>query len=207
MFVFFFFAFLFAHELFMVPKSTFARERGLFQCIRIAQAPISFFCWQGSQSTLLYECALPVIYYSQKNAWVNSNIFSDWFHNKFVPAVTRHMKEKGLPVKALLLLDNAPVHPDSASLVSKEGDIKAMFLPTNTTTLVQPMDQGVLEAMKRRYRKAVLQSLLLEDQEGRSIIELCKKINMKDVVYMTAAAWEDVPSLTLAVVVQTHMTG
>ena len=29
---------------------------------------------------------------------------------------------------------------------------------------------------------------------------------MKDVVYMTAAAWEDVPSLTSAVVVQTHAT-
>ena len=65
-----------------------------------------------------------------------------------MPAVTRHMREKGLPVKALLLLDNASVHPDSASLVSTEGDIEAMFLPANTTALVQPMDQGVLGAMK-----------------------------------------------------------
>lgn len=59
------------------------------------------------------------------------------------------------------------------------------------------MDQGVIEAMKRRYRKALLQKLLLEDQEGRSIIQFVKQINMKDVVYMTAAAWEDIPSLTL----------
>ena len=88
------------------------------------------------------KSALPVLYYSQKNAWVDCNIFKNWFHNQFVPAVTKHMREKGLPVKALLLLDNAPVHPDSASLVSTEGDIKAMFLPANTTALVQPMDQG-----------------------------------------------------------------
>ena len=34
--------------------------------------------------------------------------------------------------------------------------------------------------------------------KGRSIIEFCKKINIKDVVYMAAAAWDDVPALTLA---------
>ena len=47
--------------------------------------------------------ALPVHYCSQKNAWVHSEIFSDWFHNEFVPAVTKHLKEKGLTVKALLM--------------------------------------------------------------------------------------------------------
>ena len=73
-----------------------------------------------------------------------------------------------------------------------------MFFPANTTALVQPMDQGVLEAMKRRYQKSLLQRLLLEDQEGRSIIEFCKKIKIKDVVYMVAAAWDAVPALTLA---------
>ena len=60
--------------------------------------------------------ALPVQYYFQKNAWVNSDIFCDWFHNQFVPAVTKHLREKGLPVKALLLLDNAPTHPDTADM-------------------------------------------------------------------------------------------
>ena len=141
--------------------------------------------------------ALPVNYYSQKNAWVNIDIFLDWFHNLFVPSVTKHMQEMGLGAKALLLLDNAPTHPAATNLVSKEGNIKAMYLPPNTTALFQPMDQGVLEAFKRSYRKALLQKLLLEDQEGRSIIDFVKKI-MKDVVYMTAAAWDDLPSLTLA---------
>ena len=78
-------------------------------------------------------------------------------------------------MKSLLLLDNAPVHPDSASLVSKEGDIKAMFLPTNTTALVQPMDQGVLEAMKRRYCKAMLRSLLLEDRGEGQLLSYARK--------------------------------
>ena len=142
--------------------------------------------------------ALPVHNCSQKNAWVNTEIFIDWFHNQFVPAVTKHLKEKGLTVKALLVLDNAPAHPNAASLVSQDGNIKAMFLPSNTTSILQPLDQGMLEALKRRYRKSLLQKLLLEDQEGRSIIQFVKQINMKDVVYMTASAWDDIPPLTLA---------
>ena len=140
--------------------------------------------------------ALPVHYYSQKNAWMDTRIFLEWFHNQFVPAVTKYLNEKGLPTKALLLLDNAPSHPDVKTLVSSNGSIKALFLPPNTTALFQPMDQGVIEALKRRYRKALLQRLLLEDKEGRSIVQFVKQINMKDVVYMTATAWDDLLPLT-----------
>ena len=48
-----------------------------------------------------------------------------------------------------------------------------------------------MEALKRRYRKALLQKLILEDAEGRSVIQFVKQINIKDVVYMSAAAWDD----------------
>ena len=140
--------------------------------------------------------ALPVHYYSQKNAWMDTRIFLEWFHNQFVPAVTKYLGEKGFPAKALLLLDNAPSHPDVKTLASHNGNIKALFLPPNTTALFQPMDQGVIESLKRRYRKALLQKLLLEDKEGRSIIQFVKQINMKDVVYMTATAWNDLLPLT-----------
>ena len=54
-----------------------------------------------------------------------------------------------------------------------------------------------MEAVKRRYCKAILNKLLLEDEEGKSIVEFVKQINMKDVVYMIAAAWKDNSNLTL----------
>ena len=109
----------------------------------------------------------------------------------------KHLIQRGLTPKALLLLDNAPAHPDCSVLVSQDKAIKAMFLPPNTTALIQPMDQGVLEALKRRYRRLMLQKLLLQDQAGQSVIEGLKNINIKDVVYMSAAAWDDIPALTL----------
>ena len=79
------------------------------------------------------KSALPVIYYAQKKAWVNTEIFSDWFHHHFVPAVKKHLTDRGLTVKALLLLDNAPAHPEAITLMSNDKSITAMFLPPNTT--------------------------------------------------------------------------
>jgi len=45
-------------------------------------------------------------------------------------------------------LDNAPSHPSEEELMKR--DIKAIFLPPNVTSLIQPMDQGVIEWLKRR---------------------------------------------------------
>ena len=61
------------------------------------------------------------------------------------------------------MLDNAPAHPSADALQTEGGAIKCL-LPPNTTSLVQPMDQSVLENLKRRYRKELLKKLLLADE-------------------------------------------
>ncbi|XP_066903730.1 jerky protein homolog-like [Halyomorpha halys] len=55
--------------------------------------------------------ALPVHYRVQKSAWMDRELFSEWFNNVFVPEVANYLKNKNLPQKAILLLDNAPSHP------------------------------------------------------------------------------------------------
>ena len=73
--------------------------------------------------------SLPLYYTHQKKAWMNSEIFKTWFQNEFVPTVEKHLKDNNLPRKAVLLLDNAPLHPATDEL--SDGDIKALFLPPN----------------------------------------------------------------------------
>ncbi|XP_046397787.1 jerky protein homolog-like [Ischnura elegans] len=68
-----------------------------------SKRPRSFKGTEGSQ--------LPVDY-NQKGAWMDREIFEYWFHSKFVPQVRLFLKDKGLPPKAVLLLDNAPSHPN-----------------------------------------------------------------------------------------------
>jgi hypothetical protein len=57
---------------------------------------------------------LSVHYYSSRNAWFTTEITNDWFHTKAVPAIkkhqTEHLKIPEDEIKALVLLDNAPIH-------------------------------------------------------------------------------------------------
>ena len=103
--------------------------------------------------------ALPVIYKSQRNTWINSEIFAEWFSKEFVPAVKRHQCLQNIrSSKALLLIDNCSARPDELS--RRDGYVKCMFLPPNTTSLIQPMDQGVLQAMTNRYKRKLLQKVI-----------------------------------------------
>ncbi|XP_046677224.1 jerky protein homolog-like [Homalodisca vitripennis] len=115
-------------------------------------------------------------------------LFQEWFEKQFVPNVRAYNEENGLPDRSLLLIDNAPSHPDDLELVI--GDIKAIFLPPNVTSIIQPMDQGVLQALKQNYRKKLLRSLL-EENEDLTILQKLKKITIKDVIFWVAEAWEN----------------
>ena len=85
--------------------------------------------------------------------------------------------ELGLEPKAVLVLDNCSAHPDETELISKDGKVIAKYLPPNVTSLVQPMDQGVLESLKRRYRRKILEELIFQDEEGTTIPDYLKSIN------------------------------
>lgn len=116
---------------------------------------------------------LPVKYSGQKNAWMTSAVFHDWFHNTFVPKLAA----LGQDCKAVLLLDNCSAHPDASELVNDDGAIVAKFLPPNVTSLIQPMDQGVLQ---RRYKKKLLRRLIIEDDRGVSVIDFFKDYQHED---------------------------
>lgn len=133
--------------------------------------------------------ALPAKYCNQKSAWMSQEIFSEWFHKKFVPEVKAHLAEKKLPQKALLLMDNAPTHP-TGEIKSADGNITCLFLPANTTSLIQPMDQGIIENMKRRYRKAFVVGLLSSD-DIMTVKQYWKSYTIKDAIFNVASAWAD----------------
>lgn len=137
---------------------------------------------------------LPVFYKHQKSAWMSASLFELWFNEQFAPKVRDFLASKGLPQKALLLMDNAPSHPTADVL--KSGGITAMFFPANVTSLIQPMDQGVIETFKRGYRKLLLQTLVLCD-ENSSLEERLRTINIKHAIYWSAESWANVRQSTL----------
>ena len=64
--------------------------------------------------------------------------------------------ELGVEPKVLLVMDNCSAHPSEEELNTDDGSANSHFLTPNVTSLIQPMDQGVLERMKRIYRKSLL---------------------------------------------------
>jgi len=122
---------------------------------------------------------LPALYTSQKSAWMNGNIFKNWFFEKFVPTIMTFLKQKKLPEKVVLFIDNAPCHPSENEL--RDGNIFVKFLPLNATALIQPMDQSVIETTKRLYRKKLIM-FLLEQQKANPLVnymDLLKKVTIK----------------------------
>ena len=70
--------------------------------------------------------ALPVIYKSQRNVWMNSEIFAEWFKKDLVPVVKRHQRAPNIrSPKALLLMDNCSAHPEE--LKTRDGLLPVCF--------------------------------------------------------------------------------
>ncbi|KAF2890091.1 hypothetical protein ILUMI_16082 [Ignelater luminosus] len=94
-----------------------------------------------------------------------------------------------------LIKDRLTIAPCSNGDV--KGDIKAIFLPPNVTSLIQPMDQEVIEWLKRRYRRKYISSILEKSEEGCNILEAMKSLNIKDAIYTIAESWEELKPDTL----------
>jgi hypothetical protein len=110
---------------------------------------------------------IPVEYANSKNVWKTVAIFEDWFHKGFVPAAREHLRSKGVEERACLLLDNCPAHPPAETLRSRDGKIFVYYLPKNTTSKIQPLDQGIIAAFKSNYRREIIKSLVKPHTHSR----------------------------------------
>ncbi|XP_003740248.1 jerky protein homolog-like [Galendromus occidentalis] len=141
---------------------------------------------------------IPVEYRAQKRAWMDREIFLDWYQNVFIREVEENQRILGKEGKVLLLLDNAPSHPPIDMLPTQNGKFVVIFLPPNVTALLQPMDQGAIECLKRMYRKQIMIRLFaLDDGNNALMRDFNKIINLKDCCYMLAEAWASVKTTTL----------
>ncbi|GFU05565.1 tigger transposable element-derived protein 1 [Trichonephila clavipes] len=98
---------------------------------------------------------LPVHFMANRKAWVTSAVFTTWFCDCFVPEVEKYMTEVGLLFKVLLIVDNAPGHP-----CVEHPNVRIVFLPPNTTSIVQPLDQGLIANLKKLYVKLTFRYVL-----------------------------------------------
>ena len=95
-------------------------------------------------------------------------------------------------VKAFLLLDNAPAYPDAENLVCADGENRTMSLPPSTTSIIQPMNLGVIVSCKRFYQWKYLDEVLVvikdEDARRQRTHMNIETYNIKSAIYNFAFA-------------------
>lgn len=130
---------------------------------------------------------LPVDYHSNANAWMTSLIFKEWLLKW----------DSQLRRKVALLVDNCTAHKiENVTL----NNITVIFLPANTTSLIQPCDQGIIRTLKAYYRKEMRARILenMEDtQSHMTANDLAKKTNLLDALHLIAMSWQQVSSSTI----------
>ncbi|XP_068203841.1 tigger transposable element-derived protein 1-like [Palaemon carinicauda] len=98
---------------------------------------------------------LSVFWRSNGKVWVTRPIFIEWVNVCFGLAVKNFLEVNNLPLKCLLVLDNAPANPpDLEDIIHPDFSfIKVLYLPLNTTPLLQPMARRVIANFKKLYTK------------------------------------------------------
>ena len=124
----------------------------------------------------------PCRYRAQKKSWMTSDLFEEW-----VRELDRKFQREDR--KLALIVDNCPAHPDINDLKA----IELVFLPPNTTSHTQPMDQGVIWSLKSKYRILSVRRIItsLENDEDMP------SFSVFDAMKMLVLAWESVTEETI----------
>ncbi|XP_053145978.1 tigger transposable element-derived protein 1-like isoform X2 [Hemicordylus capensis] len=140
---------------------------------------------------------LPVFWRANVKAWVTRTIFMSWFNDCFVHEVERYLREKNLVFKALLLLDNAPGHPPD--LLLAHPNVEVVFLPPNTASLIQPLEQGIIQAFKRYYSRRNFEHIadLMDSNPDLTLKEAWKGYNITHALTIIKEAMDEIKASTL----------
>lgn len=77
--------------------------------------------------------------------------------------------------------------------------MKLKFFPKNTTSVLQPMDAGIIQAVKLKYRRRQLQHVLTELEKDKTKLgpEILRQITILQAIYWVSGAWREVESDTI----------
>ncbi|XP_069131722.1 tigger transposable element-derived protein 4-like [Argopecten irradians] len=124
---------------------------------------------------------LPTEYTANRKAWMTSDIFREWIRKA-------DRKFANQQRRIAMVIDNCPAHPQIHDLRA----IKLIFLPPNTTSNTQPMDQGVIQNLKVHYRKRLLlRHIKAIDRQQTA------EITVLDAMKLLAVSWRCVTATTI----------
>ena len=96
----------------------------------------------------------PVTWRNNPTAWMTGPLFTEWLQK----LDRRMVREKR---KIALVIDNCRAHPKVDGLKA----VKLVWLPPNTTSITQPMNQRIIANLKHHYRNCIIKDGMLKFME------------------------------------------
>lgn len=96
--------------------------------------------------------ALGGVWTSNKKAWMTAFIMGQWLRSFY--------SYIGSSRQVLLILDNFSAHIQGVEMTPPPANIKIQWLPANSTSVYQPLNQGIIMNLKTYYRKEWLHFII-----------------------------------------------
>ena len=125
---------------------------------------------------------MAVDWYASKNAWMTGEI-----HHQIMTKLNNKMRLSNRHI--LYVCDNASSHQ-----VREYSHIKFLMLPPNATSIMQPLDQGIILSAKRMYKKKLAERYLACVENNKDADSLLKALNIVQATNMIAATWRETSS-------------
>ena len=125
---------------------------------------------------------LPRRYRAQKKSWITGVLFEELVRKLDSPFRDQSRK-------VALLIDNFAAYPEIKNLTN----INLIFLPPNTTSALQPIDQGVIRSLKAHYRKKVVRLCIKAVESNKPL----PKISILQALKHLASSWNAVSKETI----------
>ena len=125
---------------------------------------------------------MSVDWYASKNAWMAGEI-----HHQIMTKLDNEMRLSNHHI--LYVCDNASSHQ-----VWEYSHIKFLMLPPNATSIMQPLDQGIILSAKRRYKKKLAERYLACVENNKDANSLLKALDIVQATNMIAASWRETSS-------------
>ncbi|KAH8009960.1 hypothetical protein HPB51_023016 [Rhipicephalus microplus] len=122
-----------------------------------------------------------VIYRSNTKAWMTAKLSEEYMR-----LIDCRFAAKNRRV--VIILDNALAHVALDNLTA----VKLAFLPPNTTAIAQPLDQGIIRAVKQLYKKNLLRRFLLAIECGKLF-----SIDLIGAIHLLEYSWRQVEATTV----------
>ena len=125
---------------------------------------------------------MSVDWYASKNAWMTGEI-----HHQIMTKLNNEMRLSNRHI--LYVCNNASSHQ-----VREYSHIKFLMLPPNATSIMQPLDQGIILSAKRRYKKKLAERYLACVENNKDANSLLKALDIVQATNMIAASWRETSS-------------